>query len=289
MTADLLVVIPTRSRPQNIARLLDAVAGTCRADTRFVFGVDWDDPMLRTYPGIGHLPDSPPDWAQNPECAYVLPAFGWPADFEYEIRSGYRQVVGWMNALAVARTGLAPYVGHFGDDNLPRTIGWDERICEALARQPFAYANDLYGRPGPGHPNALCCHVFTRSEIVRALGFLGQPCFRHMYVDAAWMQWGEACGIAYLEDVVLEHLHYTNGKAPRDVSYIESTSLIPHDLGAYNAYCRGGGLARDIGTIRMMTERGAVPDQSLIDARSASYNIPAGGAPAGWQPGDPLR
>lgn len=209
---DLLLVVPSRGRPHSIARLRDEMKATCRGDTTLLVGLDEDDPALAGYTDL-----------LDPD--------------EYEIRPGLRQVVAWINALAVPRTGEYAAIGTIGDDNSPRTDGWDVRIMEALGDAPFAFGNDLYPSRVPG---TLCCHVFTRSEVIATLGYFGPPVIRHMYVDPVWYAWGTATAITYLPDVILEHLHYTAGKSPVDESYMTSTSLIPADLQHYHEYCREG-------------------------------------------------
>jgi hypothetical protein len=211
----LAVVVPSRGRPGNMKRLWDAMCGTCRGDTRLTVGLDGDDET----------------WGQ------------YPLGPKYEVRSGLRFVVAWINELAVPRSQYCAAVGTIGDDNLPATRGWDLRIMKALEAAPFAFANDLY----PREPGSLCCHIFMRSEVVRALGYMGPPRLRHMYVDVVWMAWGLATGIIYLDDVIIEHLHFTAGKAPADESYRLSTGLNPEDLQNYHAYCRDPqGLNEDI-------------------------------------------
>jgi len=211
---DLLLVIPSRSRPQNIDRLQNVMRKTCRGDTELLVGLDDDDPLQSAYPP-------------------------GPA---YEIRSGLHQVVAWINELAVPLVDKYRYIGHIGDDNVPHTEGWDVSIMEALERTPFAFGNDLY----PRAPGSLCCHVFTRSEVIRRLGYFGPPVIRHMYVDVAWMAWGVATGITYLHEVIIEHMHYTAGKAPVDASYQASTGMIPIDLMNWHSYCSSGQLNADI-------------------------------------------
>src|SRR5690349_19333781 len=44
--ADLAVLVPSRGRPHNVARLIQACAATCEADTLLHFGFDDDDPRL---------------------------------------------------------------------------------------------------------------------------------------------------------------------------------------------------------------------------------------------------
>ena len=43
---DLAVLVPSRGRPANVARLIEACAKTCRADTILHFGFDDDDDAM---------------------------------------------------------------------------------------------------------------------------------------------------------------------------------------------------------------------------------------------------
>lgn len=212
----MILLVPSRGRPHNITRLVQSMQDTCQGETRLAVGLDRDDPALPLYPSI--------------------------VPHRYEVRSGMRQVVAWINHLAVQFAGECDAIGTVGDDNVFRTPGWDLRIAEALERTPFAFGNDLY----PRAPGSLCCHVFCRSEIVARLGYLGPPQLRHMYVDPVWMAWGQAAGITYLHDVIVEHLHYTNGKAAYDPSYAASVGFMGADESAYREYCRSGRLNADI-------------------------------------------
>jgi hypothetical protein len=215
---DLVVVVPSRGRPQNVRRLREAMDATCRGDTTLVVGLDSDDEG-----GYERL-----------------------AGVEYEVRSGLRGFTPWVNELAVPRAGTYRFTGALGDDCVPQTPGWDARIMAALGREPFAYANDLYPLRPQG---SQVTHAFMRSEVVQALGYLGVPSLTHMFVDDAWGAWGAACGIEYLGDVIIEHLHHSSGKAPLDETYLRAEQSWPQCQAAYSAYCRGQ-LAQDIGAIK---------------------------------------
>ena len=186
---------------------------TCRGDTRLIVGVDDDDPMLPDYRAFNGL--------------------------EVIVRTGLqRQLVRWLNVLAVPRANDYSFIGHIGDDNVPRTIGWDVRVMESLERQGpigFCFGDDL----DPGRvPGSLSIHIFMTSNVIRRLGYMGPPRLQHMYVDPVWYAWGQATSIEFLPDVVIEHLHYTvGGKAPVDETYAQSTGLIPADCTSYNDYC----------------------------------------------------
>lgn len=207
--AELALLVPSRGRPHNIARLIEAMDATCRGDTTLVVGVDDDDPALDDYLGFG-------------SCEVMV------------LKGFYGQLVRWLNVLAKSYAESHRFIGHIGDDNVPTTVGWDVRIMESLERNLFCFGNDL----DPGRtPGSLSIHIFMRSEVVKRLGYMGPPSIQHMYVDPVWFAWGKATSIEFLEDVVLEHRHYSLGHAPMDESYQHSTGLIPADCERYNAYC----------------------------------------------------
>lgn len=207
---DLIVVTPSRGRPQNAERLWQAMQDTCRADTELVIGLDEDEPSSELYP-------------RGPR---------------YVTRDGLqRKVVEWINALAMPRLRNCTAIGHFGDDCVPRTDGWDERILEALETAPFAFGNDLSIERAAG---SLCTHLFMRSATCKTLGYFGPPQIQHMWVDLAWMAWGEVAGMAYLDDVVIEHMHFLERKADLDWSYQLSRSLVDDDLRHLWGYVRDG-------------------------------------------------
>jgi hypothetical protein len=210
---DLAVLVPSRERPHNIARLIEAMDKTCRGDTTLIVGVDEDDPYLDEYRAFN-------------EC-------------EVEVRPGLRhRLVRWLNLLALPRVDDYRFLGHIGDDNVPRSAGWDVRIMESLERNLFCFGDDL----DPGRaPGSLSIHIFMRAEVIRRLGYMGPPQIQHMYVDPVWFAWGKATSIEFLDDVVLEHMHYTiSGKGQHDASYEHSTGLIPSDCTNYNDYCDTG-------------------------------------------------
>lgn len=209
MTAvkDLAIVLPSKGRPHNMTRLLEAMEKTCEGDTTLIVGLDLDDPTRASYP-------------QGPT---------------YVVEDGLqRKVVQWINLLAVPRVKEYRFIGHFGDDCVPRTPGWDVRLMEALEHTPLAFADDMeYGQRPAG---SLPTHIFMRSNVVRKLGYVGPPEIQHMYVDLAWFAWGNKTGITYLPDVQIEHMHFLEGKAIMDASYQLSRQLVNEDLGHLQTY-----------------------------------------------------
>lgn len=209
------LLVPSR-RPAGAARLWQSMKDTCGGGTSLILGIDADDPALEAY----------------------------PAGPGYVIAGGLRYVTAWVNYLTLTTWGQYEFLGHVGDDNTCDTPGWDDRIRDALRRQPFAFANDRY----PREPGSLSCHIFMRAEVAGTLGYFGPPEISHMYVDVAWMAWCLGCGHEYLDDVLLPHHHYTLG-ADRDATYAASYARTSPDLDAWHAYSRRqgtGGLNDDI-------------------------------------------
>lgn len=225
---DLLVAVPSRGRPQNVAHLWESMQRTCRGDTTLLVGVDADDPALPEY------------------MALDLPGV------EIEVnRQGLRLVVAVLNFLVVPRAADYRFIGHIGDDQLCRTEGWDLRIIQTLSEPNtyFCFGDDLY----PGRPTGtLCCHFFMRSEVVGSLGYMSPPDGpRHMYCDPLIMAWGQALGaIRFLPDVILEHMHYSAGKSKHDAVYAESLAGTAADLDLFNSYMNSGRFNQDIAKIR---------------------------------------
>lgn len=184
---DLVVVVPSRGRPQAVADLAEQCAKTCTADTVLLVVVDTDDPTLPQY--------------QAPVGTQVF--FSWaPAN------SGH---VGAINhGAAQALTEFAPAaIAKLDDDHRPRTNGWDALLLDALTGPGIAYGNDLLqGRNLPTAP------VIT-ADIIQSLGWMAPPQLRHLYCDNFWRDLGEQAGcLHYLPSVIVEHMHPVAGKSP---------------------------------------------------------------------------
>ena len=211
MTADLLVIVPTRGRPHNAEALWQAWRDTSSGAADLLFAVDDDDPMLRHYQDvIGRMPGV---------LLHVGPRL---------------RMVGTLNAVAVANASKYRFLGFLGDDHRPRSTGWDQRFCECLSGGTgIVYGNDLL--QGENMPTA----VAMTSDIVTALGYMAPPSMVHLCADLCWLEWGKAIDrITYLPDVVIEHVHPALGKAPMDVGYEDANSpgRMSGDSAAYFTY-----------------------------------------------------
>lgn len=117
------------------------------------------------------------------------------------------------------------WYGIIADDGTVETDGWDATLVAAAKERGMASANDKYKAPH----RIGCCHVI-RGDIADALGWIVPPDFQHMYIDDVWETIGNELGIwTCLMDVVVEHHHYLNNKAPMDDSYKNSNKHMHED------------------------------------------------------------
>ena len=230
---DLLVITPSRGRPQKLAAMIDACLSLSEACTTIAVGTDDDDPERRAY-------------------EKVL----WPAAVNGHVRhfAGTRRTLaGWTNLLAEG--GIAEgyrALASLGDDHVPRTQGWDRLLLEALDKlggEGIAYGNDLH--QGEALPTA----PVISSGIVEALGYMMVPELAHMHVDDAWRDLGQAAGcLAYVPEVVIEHQHPDAGKAVTDETYAGSAAGLSADRDAYHRW-RNERMAADVAKVRALRER----------------------------------
>jgi hypothetical protein len=226
--ADLLVIVPSRGRPQNIARLALAWLSTATGRSELLVAVDDDDPELPAY-------------------RTALNAYPW---IRRHIGPRLR-LCGTLNEVAVAEAPNHRALAFLGDDHIPRSPGFDPRLVAALDRlgTGIAYGNDLL--QGEKMPTA----VAMTSDIVQTLGYMAAPSMVHLCLDLVWLDWGRGIDrITYLNDVVIEHMHPANGKAVFDDRYAEvnSAEQIASDSAAYYAYRDGGHMDADLAKLRAL-------------------------------------
>jgi hypothetical protein len=218
----LLVLVPSRGRPANARRLLNAFSSTCTEgdDVGMMLCTDRDDPTLPDYPaGLVH--------------------------------GDHPTMIEKLNAAAMLTLDMDPptYLGFMGDDHLPRTEGWDARVVEALDGLPgpgIVYCDDLFQH------EAMPTAVFMHAAIVEALGWMALPTLGHLYCDNAWLDLGHALGnVRYLGDVVIEHLHPSAGTAENDDQYdrVNSAERYHEDRAAWLEW-REHQLPADVDAIR---------------------------------------
>ena len=226
---DLAVLVPSRGRPGNVARLVEACAKTCRTDVLLMFGFDDDDPELGAYKA-----------AMDQRSVPVI-----------EPRMG---LVAWTNYLCGAVIDGSvdvPYLASLGDDHLPITDGWDELLIAAVQKMGggFAYPDD---ERRVDIPEA----VVVDTRIIRALGWMALPDLRHWYVDNVWADLGRGAGrLAFCRDVIVRHLRPdTAPGVPADATYTDAAKDWDPDLRAYQKW-RLYQMPRDVETVRAACSR----------------------------------
>jgi hypothetical protein len=224
---DLIMMVPSRGRPENVKRLSSAWSETTSAHSKLVILVDDDDDRLDEYMEL---------------------------DGDFEIVVGQRlRIGGTLNDYAPKVADTCFSLGFMGDDHVPRTKCWDEIMVSALKSVDagIAYGNDLH--QGANLPTA----VVMTSNIVRAIGYFVMPGGIHLYLDNFWLAIGKALGSAiYLPEVIIEHLHPSFGEAEWDDVYSEANSqeMFSADKVTFDNYIKTS-LNNDIEKIRGFRSR----------------------------------
>jgi glycosyltransferase involved in cell wall biosynthesis len=203
---DMLLIVPSRGRPESVRRFTEAVKATSEAQTDIIFGFDDDDPSLQ-------------------DC--IREAESTP------YRTGPRMnQIEWTNVLALEHADDYRVLVCLGDDHVPRTPGFDTQLLLALdAGNIIAYPNDLVRDDIPEV-------MAVRSEAVKALGWLVMPELKHYFCDNVWADLGKhGKVIAYLPDVIVEHMHHLRVKeVERDATYRDSEHSFMHDKNEYEKW-----------------------------------------------------
>jgi glycosyltransferase involved in cell wall biosynthesis len=195
---DLVVIVPSRGRPQKIAELIKAFKQTDTEALLWV-AVDDNDPTRDQYEQV---------LARRPNVT-----------IDITTPSPHGGMVKALNdvAVALANSDDPPFaLGFMGDDHRPRTPQWDQSYVQALRAMGtgLVYGNDLL--QGENLPT----QVALTTDIVRTLGYMAPPSLRHLYVDNFWRQLGRTLGrLKYLPDIIVEHVHPGVQKTEWDDGY----------------------------------------------------------------------
>jgi hypothetical protein len=227
----MLIVVPSRTRPANVARLVEAWQATDAfkvADMRI--DIDADDPHYREYQALA-----------LPTGARTATGHRW------------RSLVWKLNRATRQECERYAMIGFMGDDHLPRTHEWAQRYVAELRDMGTGI---VYGDDGYQHENTPTQWAMT-TDICRALGGKMVPApVDHLYCDDSVRDLGKAVGcLRYLPDVMIEHMHPSAGKADKDPQYVRvnSQSQYGRDRPAYHAWRENlGGLNDQADAVRAL-------------------------------------
>lgn len=227
------IIVPSRDRPESVARMIQAWNETGAWGAMDLYwAIDADDPKCPEY--IKALDASP----------------GGP---RMHISGEWEPMVPKLNRVALALAdGIfgAPYdqIGFMGDDHLPRTLGWAQRIPTEMATSPKPLI--VYGRDGL-QDEALPTWWVMDARIVRALRRMVPAPVQHLYCDNAIAALGLAAGcLRYLGDILVEHMHPVAGKAEMDDGYyrVNRRQQYERDEAAY-AFWLQDGINQDVASV----------------------------------------
>ena len=182
-------ILPSRSRPHNLLRLIEAWAKT-GATTPVLLCIDFDDPILDQYKTI----DIPSGWS---------------------VSVGLRGPLSDIYNNAYARHPNEQWYGFIADDVVPITDGWDINLIDTAGSDGMAV-------PAGGETTGGCPHFVLGGDLVRSMGWLSLPRLYRIYIDTVWADIAKSRGVyREIQDVRLEHHHFSNGKALLDKTYLK--------------------------------------------------------------------
>jgi hypothetical protein len=202
-----LIIIPSRNRVANTERAIKAIKETASISDISI-GLDADNHEI--YPRFDGV-----IYEVNPQTE--------------------KRMNGTLNLLSTRYANMYETVYFMGDDHLPITKGWDERLYQPIKERGYgvSYGNDLY--QGQNLPTA----VMMSTNIIKSLGFMSPPEQIHMFLDNFWKAVGEKLkSIYYFDDVVIEHLHAYVGKSELDEMYlsVNNEEVAGNDGKKYHEY-----------------------------------------------------
>lgn len=194
---ELAVIVPTRSRPDNIGPIVEAWWQTGAFDCAdLYFAYDMDDMQVAKYRATIHgVPEIHglvfPDWMP------LVPKLN-------------------RAALELAESGEYPFIAFMGDDHIPRTQRWAHMLVQDHhAQRDWIW----YGQDG-FQDQKLPTWWSMDSSIIKKLRRMVPAPVQHLYCDNAVLELGKKTGkLGYDERILIEHMHPFAGKAKSDAQY----------------------------------------------------------------------
>lgn len=181
-----MIIMPVRNRRQNMLRFLEDCQRT-KVTEKICILIDVDD--AHNYLEI--------DFPANFEIEVVSPTFGVQQKLNYAFLKYYNE----------------DYYAFIGDDLIPLTDAWDQKLKAELK-----YADVVYGDDGIQGKN-LPTHPWVDGNLVRKIGWFCCPRIQHWYFDNVWKDIGECTGLGYVPQVKFDHQHPIKNPEKMDTTY----------------------------------------------------------------------
>lgn len=162
---------------------------------------------------------------ENRTCSEILLVLNEGEDYGLDVPTIHVNASSMCEAVNLAAKEVkTPLIGFIGDDHYIRTKGFDLIFSQELVPGNgvnIVYGNDLL------QGERLATHCVMRKKVIDKLGYMAIPGLKHLYMDNFWME----LGAKYVPEVIVEHMHYTNGKSERDDDYlrVNSQEIVEHD------------------------------------------------------------
>ena len=202
------IIFPTRKRPQNVIRLVDSILSTADDANNLELCLYLDEDDTESVSAVANV-------AERISTQALCGNLKIGSQMYNEL---YRIIDGEIIMFAA-------------DDIVFKTKGWDTIVTKKFDEYPdkilFVYGEDGYqhGRIGT--------HGFIHANWADTVGYVLPPQLASAYTD----EWVTELDIrvnrnCYIPELVVEHLHPANGKAPNDSTYTNRTE-IAGDIGAF--------------------------------------------------------
>jgi hypothetical protein len=242
----MIIIVPTRSRPANIAPMVAAFRETGAFDdgAELCFVVDRDDPAFDAYwEALGAVVGNERrdvTWLDATHHEQLVPKLNKAADY-----------------LRIARS--PDLLGFMGDDHRPRSAGWVKAYRDELESMGTGIVSCSDGF----RPDDLPTHWVMTADIVKALRRMVPAPVEHLYCDDAIRALGQAADCyRFRADLVVDHLNpYAGQRAPMDEQYerVNGSAQYRRDRPSYRTWKRDGGLAADAQIVRSLRTQKGTP------------------------------
>ena len=239
MPPRLLIVCPTRGRPELLARMLGSFDATRSPGTDIVIVAGEDDPRLDDY-----LP------LLRGRRAVVGPR---------------RFLVQTFNDCTTKLFPGTPYYGEVNDDHFYRTRGWDKTFIDMINDRGngwgIACGNDMIQTNWHAFSHPSACVI--SGNIIRTLGHFVWPKLLHLFTDVYLRDLSRGIGrLFYTPEVVIEHRHWVNGRVKfegdENYKWIYSQEQQKAAYATHQKWLQKD-KDREIGLLRTAMEREGVP------------------------------